>query len=264
MSDYIFSDHPDARELRRLQLIERALDATSITWLERTGLAAGQSALEIGAGAGSLVEWFAARVGSQGRVVALDKKTVHLDRFRRGPNAAVTVLEGNLADVAMPTPFDVAHARYVFIHNREASALLRRVRSMLKPGGWFVCEEPDFRCAAVLQPDSDSALDRVHQAIGAMFVQGGLDPSYGLRLPQQMQEAGFDIVQVESRLHLAPGGGPIAEVMGESALALRAAYTKTGLATDADIDHYVARARDPQRWAVWYATVSVLARVGAH
>jgi hypothetical protein len=50
------------------------------------------------------------------------------------------------------------------------------------------------------------------------------------------------------------------ERFGAPVRLLREEYTKTGLATDEDIDHYVARARDPRVWSVYYATVSVMTR----
>ena len=65
---------------------------------------------------------------------------------------------------------------------------------------------------------------------------------------------------MESRIHLCAGETPIARVMAESAEVLREEYTKTGLATDEDIDHYVVRSRDSRVWSVFYATVSVMAR----
>lgn len=263
MSDYIFTDHPDARELRRLQLLERARDAQSIALLERVGVRSGAACLEIGAGAGSLVHWLAARVGPTGRVVALDRNTVHLRRIFDRPVPPVEVLEADLATATLPGPFDVIHARYVFIHNREVDSLLRRVRALLAPGGWLVLEEPDFTCAAHLQPTADAAMARVHAAIVAMFQQAGLDPGYGLRLPQDLVRAGFRIGHTETHLHLDAGQSPMAALMGESAQALRAAYLKTGLATTADIDHYVARAGDLDRWTVWYGTVAVCTQAAA-
>jgi hypothetical protein len=78
-------------------------------------------------------------------------------------------------------------------------------------------------------------------------------------LPKKVKEAGFHLAHMESRMHLDAGETPIARVMAESAEVLRDEYTKTGLATDEDIDHYIARAHDPGVWSVYYATVSVLA-----
>ncbi len=257
MTRYIFEDNRVDREWNRLRMIERAVDAESIALLERTGIAPGCSCLEAGAGAGSIVEWMASRVGLNGLVVAVDKKTAYLERFGENP---VRVIEGNLADVTLDRPVDVAHGRYVLIHNANDAELLRKLRSLLKPAGMVVLEEPDFTSAHALQPDRDEAVHRVNGAICKMFADAGLDPGYGLTLPKNMRNAGLEPVHVESRLHLCGGGTPIAEVMAESALVLRDSYTKTGLATDRDIDHYVARARDPNYWSVYYTTVSVVAR----
>ena len=92
------------------------------------------------------------------------------------------------------------------------------------------------------------------------MTDAGLDPAYGLKLPQKVEEGGFDLTHMESRIHLCAGETPIARVMAESAEVLREEYTKTGLATDEDIDHYVVRSRDSRVWSVFYATVSVMAR----
>lgn len=51
-------------------------------------------------------------------------------------------------------------------------------------------------------------------------------------------------------MHLCAAEPPIARVMAESAEVLREEYTKTGLATDEDIDHYVARAHECGRFFV--------------
>ena len=257
MARYIFEDNTSDRELNRLRMIEGAVDAETIALLEQTGLTTGASCMEIGAGAGSIVEWMASRVGTSGLVMAVDKKTVYLQRFSTPP---VRVIEGNLLEVTLDRPVDVAHARYVLIHNANDAELLRTIRAALKPGGMVVLEEPDFTSAALLQPTHNPEMDRVHAAVSKMFTDAGLDPGYGLRLPRQVVEAGFDIVHAESRLHLSPGGSPLARMMAESALVLRESYTKTGLATDGDIDHYVARAHEAWYWAVYYTTVSVVAR----
>lgn len=257
MSDYVFERNPDAREFNRLRLIERATDRETIALLERAGVAPGWSCLEVGAGAGSIAEWLAARVGCAGRVIAVDKNVAHL---RRLDGTSVQVREGDFARLAVESEMDVLHARYVLIHNLQDRELLARMRAALKRGGMVVLEEPDFTSADLLQPTPDEAVSRVNAAICRMFVNAGLDPGFGLKLPRKVADAGFEIVHSDSRLHLSSGRAPIADVMAESAVVLREEYTETGLATDADIDHYVARARDPRWWAVYYATVSVVAR----
>ncbi len=258
MSQYIFEHNKVDRELTRLRMIERAVDGDTIAQLEQAGVTTGWACLEVGAGAGSIVRWLASRVGSTGHVAAVDKKTAYLTQFA-GPT--VQVYEGNLLDVTPDRLMDLVHGRYVLIHNADDAALLRNIRSRLKSGGVIVLEEPDFTSALLLQPQEDDIVRCVNGAICKMFQDGGLNPAYGLTLPQKVADAGFDVIRTDSRLHLCPGGAPIAEVMAESAVVLRDQYIKTGLATEGDIDHYVSRAQDVAYWAVYYTTVSVWARV---
>lgn len=203
MTRYLFEDNATDREWHRLRLIERAVDRETIALLEQSGIKVGATCLEVGAGAGSIVEWMATRVGTSGLVLALDKQTIYLQRFQDPP---VRVLEGNLKDVPLEASVDVAHARYVLIHNANDWELLAKIRSAMKLGGMIVLEEPDFTAAALLQPKQDEVIQRVNGAICKMFTVARLDPAYGLRLPQNVADAGFDIVHMESRLHLCPGG----------------------------------------------------------
>lgn len=257
MSRYIFDQNAEDRELGRLRMIEAAVDDASIALLEASGITSGWNCLELGAGAGSLTEWLGARVGAHGSVLAIDKKTAYLRRFSSPP---YRVIEGDFLTVPVESPMDLLHARYVLIHNRQDEAMLNKIRAIVKPGGYAVLEEPDFTSARLLNRTGDEDHQRVNEAICRMFTNAGLDPGFGLSLPRKAAEAGFDIVRVQATLHLCPGNAPIAGVMAESALVLRKEYTDTGVATDQDLERYVAHARDPQYWSVYYSTVSVIAR----
>lgn len=57
MNAYIFDDNTKEREYRRLQLIEAANDPTTIALLQRTGIQPGWACLELGPGAGSILQW---------------------------------------------------------------------------------------------------------------------------------------------------------------------------------------------------------------
>jgi len=258
MSQYIFDKNAEDRELGRLRMIEAAVDADTIGLLNETGVAAGWSCLELGAGAGSIVEWMGAQVGSRGTVLALDKKTAYLRRFSSVP---YRVIEGDFLTIPIASTMDLLHARYVLIHNKQDEAMLRKIRTIVKPGSYVVLEEPDFTSAQFLNFYGDAAHKRVNEAICRMFTKAGLDPAYGIGLPRKAAAAGLNIVRTKAVLHLCAGNAPIANVMAESALALRKEYTGTGIATDQDIDRYVAYAHDPQYWSVYYSTVSVIAQV---
>lgn len=256
MDGYIFSDHAVDQELQRLKLLETAFDDATRALLDKH-LARGRRCLEIGPGAGSILEWMGSRVGSKGLVCAVDRNTRYVDRFALKPFEIKT---GDLKDFDRLGPFDVVHARYVFVHNVRAEELLKKVAGWMNPGGVLVLEEPDFTSAAEVKGGEDSSHAKVNRAMWAMFRNGGLDPAFGLRLPELVESLGFTDVEVRPDAHLCRGNSPVAKVMAESAKVLAEKYKATRLADEHDVFRYIANAADPSHWAVYYTTVRLTAR----
>jgi SAM-dependent methyltransferase len=257
MNAYIFDNKSEAREFRRLQLVEAANDATTITLLEETGIQPGWKCLELGAGAGSILRWLGHHVGPSGLAVGVDKKTTYLQDFTAIP---FQVQKGTFLEVPLPHFFDLIHGRYVLIHNQSDMAILRKMFSLLKPGGCAVFEEPDFTSAKLLNHVPNSPQARVNQAMCQMFVNAGLDPAYALRLPPKLNQTGFHIERAQSIMHLCPGNSPMARVMDESASVLEQDYCHTGLCSPEDIQQYVQLSRDSTYWTVYHSTTSVIVR----
>lgn len=253
---YMFAENPCGRELQRMQRIESALDPHTQGLLDQTGVSAGWTCLEIGAGGGSILHWLGARVGTGGRAVGVDRNTTYLQQFTSAP---FEIIEGDVLDVRQPDGFDLIHARYVLIHNPDAQAILAHLMRLLRPGGHLLIEEPDFESAEWIDDDYGKSGKRVNRAICAMFANMSLDPGYGKRLPMAMCRSGLCVHHVEARAHLESGAGPVATLMAESAMALREKYFATGEATESDIDRYIQGTRDPASWASYYSTVAVLA-----
>jgi SAM-dependent methyltransferase len=255
MTEYIFEKHQHQDELLRLRLIEQALDPTTIAHLERTGIRAGWRCLELGAGAGSVMKWMANVVGDNGNVIGIDKNTTHLCDLPK----PCEVVAGDFLEVPVEAVFDLAHCRYVLIHNRADEEMLRKLASLLKLGGFLVVEEPDFSSAKLLNRQGDASQQRVNNAICRMFEGLLLDPAYGLTLPRKVAAQGLHIIEVDSRTHFARGGSPIARMMAASTRALASKYVATGQTTQSDIDEYARNAANDQFWTVYYSTVSVVA-----
>lgn len=257
MRHYIFNEHEDDWELARLRLIEQALDERSFARLRSTGIGEGWRCLEVGAGAGSIAGWMGRAVGDRGQVIAVDIKTNYLRHLSSPPNRTI---KGDFLDVSLDGVFDLAHCRYVLIHNRQSHAMLKKLCSLLKPGGFLVVEEPDFTSAKLLHPSSDCSQQRVNDAICRMFEQMQLDPSYGLTLPAKAAAEGLQVLRVDAHLHLNRGGDTMALMMAESTRALRDKYVATGEADAKDIEKYIENANRADFWAVYYSTVSVVAK----
>jgi SAM-dependent methyltransferase len=255
-NDYIFERNQQEQELLRLRLIEEALDPVTITHLQATGIREGWRCLEVGAGAGSIMKWMGSVVGD-GQVVAVDTNTNHI---RHLASASYQFVEGDFLDVSLEGQFDLAHCRYVLIHNRRSQDMLKKLCALVKLGGFLVLEEPDFTSAKLLNQAGDPSQKRVNTAICRMFEQMQLDSAFGLGLPRKIAGEGLRILRVDSRMHLNCGGDTMARMMGESTRTLRDKYIATGEADCADIEKYIESANDDRFWTIYYSTVSVVAQ----
>ncbi|WP_299404295.1 class I SAM-dependent methyltransferase [Acaryochloris sp. IP29b_bin.148] len=258
-SKYIFTETQYAQELERLQAIEQVFDPTSHQRLQSTGIKAHWRCLEVGAGAGSITQWMAGKVEESGKVVAVDLDTrfvAHLE------SSQVDVLQGDIQHLPLEDQsFDLVHARYVLIHIPDFETVLSRVLDLVKPGGWIVLEEPDFAAARAIAGENAAcqAVNNVNQAILQMFTARGMDYGLGAKLPALLQPYDLQTFSVEVDTHLSNGGSGLATMMKMSTMQLAEKYIETGAATQADIDNYGRFAEDKQAWAIYYATVGVIA-----
>jgi SAM-dependent methyltransferase len=197
-------------------------------------------------------------VGPSGRVAAVD---INARFLSRGNGTNIDVHEADVRSVALePASFDLAHARFVFIHVANWQAAIAASLRLLKPGGRLVVEEPDFSSSRALAGPSDlrRAFERVHRAIEAMFAARTMDFAFGTRLPAILQDHGLEEMAVENDAPIVPGGSPFAKMMGMSTNQLRGKYLETGLATDEDIGRYGTFTADPSCWATYHGTIRAI------
>ncbi|UJB71390.1 methyltransferase domain-containing protein [Acaryochloris sp. 'Moss Beach'] len=259
-ANYIFTETQYAQELERLQAIEKIFDPTSHQRLQSTGITTNWRCLEVGAGAGSITQWMAGAVGESGQVVAVDLDTRFVANLE---SSNVEVLEGDIQHLPLEKhSFDLVHARYVLVHNPDAHAVLSRLLDLVKPGGWIVLEEPDFAAARAIAGEDSAcqSVNNVNRAIEQMFTARGMDYGLGAKLPALLQPYDLQSFSVEVDTHLSQGGSGIATMMAMSTVQLAEKYIATGAVTQADIDHYGRFAEDPNAWAIYYATVGVIAQ----
>jgi SAM-dependent methyltransferase len=109
----------------------------------------------MGAGAGSIACWLAARVAPSGQVVATDIDPRFLQNTTR-PNLEVRRHDIR-TDALESDAYDLVHCRNLLIHlpNPEQSA--RRMVAALRPGGWLMAEEPDLTAMVAVSRDHPAA-----------------------------------------------------------------------------------------------------------
>jgi SAM-dependent methyltransferase len=142
MSTYVF-DNSWEKERERLAGLESIYDPGTMRHMDALGVGPGWSCLELGGGGGSITAWLCQRVGRSGRVVATDLDTRFLDAIDE-PN--LEVLCHNCVDEELPdSSFDLIHARLLFEHLPPREQVLKRLVGSLKPGGWMLIEDLDWR-----------------------------------------------------------------------------------------------------------------------
>ena len=81
-----------------------------------------------------------------------------------------------------------------------------------------------------------------------------------ISLPAILQELGLQQLSVENDTPLSNGSSGVATVMKMSTLQLAEKYIATGRTTQEDIEKYCLFAEDQNAWAIYYATVGVIAQ----
>jgi len=254
MHEYIFASAEKEFEYKRLSLIQTSFDAKSQKHLIKAGLIESMDVLEVGLGAGSLASWMSEVVGEKGSVLAVDLNTEYVPSEN-----SYSILEGDILDLDISKTFDIIHLRYVLIHNTKSKEIIKKLYSLLKTGGKIVLEEPDFTLAKWIDAQSLDGCKRVNSAICKMFDLKGLKAYYGSVVHLSLEEAGFDIDDSKSYLHLCGGGDDVSQLMSLSTQSLQDVYVKTGICSKDDIEAYIRACEDKESLAVYYATIALTA-----
>jgi ubiquinone/menaquinone biosynthesis C-methylase UbiE len=229
-SSYVY-DQGWSDERARLAGIEALWDAGTRDLLIRHGARPGANALEVGAGGGSMVEWLAGQVGPTGHVLATDLDTRFVDPL------ASDVVEVRCADIVeddLPeNAFDVAHTRLVLEHLAGRDRALDRLVRALKPGGWLVVEDYDWRSFG-FQPEAELEM-RVTDAILGLMTQAGFDQTYGRRVVTDLAARDLEAVTGEGRSLVIDRTHPGYAFFALSFEQLAPATVQAGMLTDAEV-----------------------------
>jgi len=175
------------------------------TALERVGLGAGWHCVDLGAGAGDVSVALAGLVGREGRVYAVDSDPRARDAVAEAAAAAggaqvVAVTQAG-EDLTLPETVDLAYCRFLLLHVLEPIAVLARMASVLRPGGYLLAQEP---------VTSAGRIDGV-----PMSMPEARHPDVGALLPRMIREVGLELVDCWAEAPAGAGPGPVATYLEE-------------------------------------------------
>jgi SAM-dependent methyltransferase len=203
-------------ERARLRLIEELYDPATMRRLSSLGLISGWRCLELGAGAGSIACWLAARVGPFGQVVATDIDPRFLEDIKL-PNLEVRRHDVR-TDALEREAYDLVQCRNLLVHLPDPEQMARRIIAALRPGGWLLAEEPDLTAMVAVSRDHPAA-DNFDSFLRRIFAyhrsKAQYDSGFAKALPLLMDRLGLTECAHEVTSTIVRGGEPRARLYAE-------------------------------------------------
>ncbi len=173
------------------------------TALDRLGLREGWRCADVGAGGGDVTVALARIVGRDGRIYAVDSDPARRDEVAaaaaEAAQAQVIALTQAGEELTLPEPLDLAYCRFVLLHVHSPVTVLRRMRSLVRAGGWVVAQEPVTTAGRV--------------GGQAMSMPEARHPDVGALLPALAVEAGLELVDAWAEAPAWAGPGPVADYL---------------------------------------------------
>lgn len=243
---YLHSNVKDEVELNRLRMVEEIYDPNTTRHLETIGASEGWNCLEVGAGAGSVAQWLARRVGPKGKVVATDIDTRFLSQIDV-PNLEIR-RHDIIKDDLETGQYDLVHCRLLLMHLTEPEKALKRMANAVRPGGWLLIEEQDY--GSMLSSDITNPSATIFTSLyraGSDFLQkrGIVDPYFGRRVRSLVEELGFSNVEQDGWTRVNRGGEPAARLNAMTMRAGAKPMIAAGLLTQEQHDSVQLQLLDP-------------------
>jgi ubiquinone/menaquinone biosynthesis C-methylase UbiE len=234
LRSYIIKGGEEGRA--RLSVLARVLAPTTEKLFDRFEPLKGRLAIDAGCGGGDVSFEIAERVGTEGRVVAIDLDETKLASAREeAERRGLSHVEFVKGSVLEPWPANNAsfvYVRFVLTHLPEPQALLARAMEALSPGGTIIVEDIDF--AGHFCDPACPAFSRYTELYVEAARRRSADAFIGRRLVRMLDTAGF--ADVGSSL-VQPYGrtGDIKEVTLMTLAAIGDAVVASELATAQEI-----------------------------
>jgi SAM-dependent methyltransferase len=249
-------DNAHAEAARRMQVLAHLYDATTRRMLSEVGIGDEWQCLEVGGGGGSIAHWMAERVAPRGSVLCTDLDPRHIAAPRL-PNLRIE--RHDIVRDDLPTAhFHLIHARLVLIHIPERDAVLERLITALRPGGWLMIE--DFDVLSLL-PDREVNPHEVPlptaDAMRIYMARGGADARSGRLLHGKFRALGLAEVAAEGRMLMFDRANGGTEIMRVNFEQVGARLIASGLIDEEQLRADLARLDDadfavpsPIMWSV--------------
>ena len=254
-------------ELARLGVQHQAWRERALAAWRLGGISPGDTVLDVGCGPGYAAVELAERVGSSGRVMAVDKSRRFLDALNTMRQSRqlenITTYESDLDSGGFPAVrADVAWCRWVLSFVKQPRDVLTRIAAALRPGGRMVLHEY-FDYSTWRAAPSCPEMEQFVSAVMASWRESGGEPDIGQRLPRWLEELGFRLRELHPIVDIVPPG--------HLSWAWLRAYVEVGRSRLVDLGHlsllqseaiweaFTALEATPRTWMITPAVLEIVA-----
>ena len=228
-------------ELDRIINIARFLGDLTEHVLHLAGLASGMRVLDVGCGPGDVTFLAAKLVGPEGTVIGVDTspEAIELARQRAAAvgltNVHFLIQDLSDAELVLDEAVDALIGRLVLQYVADPPLVLRRLATLVKPGGLVAFEEADMKDGVYSEPVCplyETAIQRIAQT----FTRIGAEARTGQRLAQIFQEAGLPAPHMilHARVEHGPDS-PIYNLVAQMTRVMLPLMQRTGVATAEEV-----------------------------
>jgi SAM-dependent methyltransferase len=235
-----------AGEIERLHLQGAAMAPDTEVMLDRIGVKAGWSCLDIGCGPRGITDLLSKRVGAGGRVTGLDRDAQFLEVARAGAPKNVEFRQGDVYGTDLPAgSFDLVHMRFIASTAGDPERLLQEAIRLARPGGIVALQEPDGSTLNCYPPHP--AWDRLKAALLGAFSGVGADLQLARRLYSLVRQSGLEDVQYRPFLISVRSVDPMVDYLPSTVESLRGTIIKLGFLGEREFPDVLAACRDHLR-----------------
>jgi SAM-dependent methyltransferase len=166
--------------------------------LDLIRLSPGAAAVDIGCGVLGVLDLLRERVGSNGRVVGVDRERRMIEAARQATTQrglAVELVEDDAVALSLPLEsFDLVHERTVLLNVADPERVVAQMVGVARPGGVVALQEPDS--ANWLCDPPHPAFSILHEELLAAYKAAGKNFDQGRSIARRLRDAGLVDVQV--------------------------------------------------------------------
>lgn len=206
--------------------------------LSRIGVQPGWRCLDLGCGAGGMLDLLAEQVGPDGEVIGVEQDRRLLaaagQRVESFGLKNVSLIQASLPGLELPpASFDLVHCRFLLAHIPDPEAVLAEMVELARPGGTVLVQEPDHDTLDYLP--ASPAWRLLKQALLAL-VRRHSDPNLGRRALELLHGASLHDLELRTAILQLSGGHPY---MSMPVMAVRGAkdrLVEAGLISATELD----------------------------